>query len=148
MENILWQPCTERLNLTLWLYVVGSSTAHTEEGKNWINSVEAYCVRPLIFNWRILIFQSPSVCWELRGSCLLYLRNVCMTSINLACMNNVGEEIRLEQVWYFISKNHPGLWHTDPLKSSPGSHSLVVSDSGGTTSSCSLLAFPLSISLT
>jgi len=31
--------------------------------------------------------------------------------------------------------------------SSPGSHSLLVSDSVGITSSCSLLAFPLSVSL-
>jgi len=33
------------------------------------------------------------------------------------------------------------------LKSSPGSHFLLVSDSVGTTSSCSLLVFPLSVSL-
>jgi len=32
-------------------------------------------------------------------------------------------------VWYFISKNQPGLRHSDPLKSSPGSHSLLVSNS-------------------
>jgi len=35
----------------------------------------------------------------------------------------------------------------DPLKSSPSSYCLLVSDSVGTTSSCSLLAFPLSVSL-
>ena len=39
----------------------------------------------------------------------------------------------VQQVWYFISKNQPGLWCSDPLKSSPGSHSLLVSDSVGTT---------------
>ena len=47
----------------------------------------------------------------------------------------------MQQVWYFISKIQPGLRRSDPLKSSPGSHSLLVSDSVGTTSSCSLLAF-------
>jgi len=51
------------------------------------------------------------------------------------------------QVWYFMSKNQPGLQCSDPLKNSPGSHSLLVSDSVGITSSCLLLAFPLSISL-
>ena len=49
--------------------------------------------------------------------------------------------------WYFISKNQPGLRCSDPLKSSPSSRCLLVSDSVGTTSSCSLLAFPLSVSL-
>jgi len=53
----------------------------------------------------------------------------------------------LEQVWYIIFKNQPGLQHSDPLKSSPGSHSMVVSDSVGITSSCLLLVFPLSVSL-
>ena len=53
----------------------------------------------------------------------------------------------IKQVWYFISINQPGLRRSDPLKSSLGSHSLLVSDSVGTTSSCSLLAFPLSVSL-
>ena len=52
-----------------------------------------------------------------------------------------------KQVWYFISKNQPGLGCTYPLKSSPGSHSLLLSDSVGITSSCSLLASPLSVSL-
>ena len=52
----------------------------------------------------------------------------------------------MEQVWYFISKNQPGLQHSDSLKSSPGSHSLLECDSVGITSSCLLLAFPLSIS--
>ena len=53
-----------------------------------------------------------------------------------------------QQVWYFISKNQPGLRCYDPLKSSPGSHSLLVSDSVGITSRCSLLAILLSVSLT
>ena len=56
-------------------------------------------------------------------------------------------QYRRKQVWYFISKNQPGLWPSDPFKSSPGSHSLLVSDSVGTTSSCLLLAFPLLVSL-
>jgi len=48
----------------------------------------------------------------------------------------------------FISKNQPGVRHSDPLKSSPGSHSpLFNSDSLGITSSCSLLVSPLSVSL-
>ena len=51
------------------------------------------------------------------------------------------------QVWYFISKNQLGLLCSHPFKSSPGSHSLLVSNSVGTTSSCSLLAFPLLVSL-
>jgi len=46
----------------------------------------------------------------------------------------------------FISKVQPSLWHSDPLKSSPGSRSLLV-NSVGTTSSCSLLAFLPSVSL-
>ena len=46
-----------------------------------------------------------------------------------------------------ICENQPGLQCSDPLKSSPGSHSLLVSDSVGITSSCSLLAFPLSVSV-
>jgi len=33
--------------------------------------------------------------------------------------------------------------HSNPLKSSPGSHSQSVSNSVGITSSCSFLAFPL-----
>jgi len=53
----------------------------------------------------------------------------------------------MAQIWYFISKNQPGLRRSGPLKSSPGSHSLLVSDSVGITSSCSLLAFPLLVSL-
>ena len=53
-----------------------------------------------------------------------------------------------KQVWYFISKLQPRLQHFDPLKSSPGSHSLLGSDSVGITSSCSLLVFPLLVSLT
>ena len=44
-------------------------------------------------------------------------------------------------------KNQPGLQHSDPFKSSPGSNSQLISDSVGTTSICSLLAFPLSVSL-
>jgi len=52
-----------------------------------------------------------------------------------------------QQVWYFTSKNQPGLRHSDPLKSSPSSRCLLVSDSVGTTSSCSLLVFPISVSL-
>ena len=55
---------------------------------------------------------------------------------------------KAKQVWYFISKNQPGFRHSDPLKSSPGGPSLLVSDSVGITSSCSLLVFPLSVSLT
>jgi len=48
----------------------------------------------------------------------------------------------------FISKNQPGIRHSDPLKSSPGSHSrLVNSDSVGITSSCSLLVSLLSASV-
>ena len=61
-------------------------------------------------------------------------------------------EIRMciaeKQVWYFLSKNQLGLRCSNPFKSPPGSHSLLASDSVGTTSSCSLLAFPLSVSLT
>ena len=53
----------------------------------------------------------------------------------------------LEQVWYFRFKSQEGLQHSDPLKSSPGSHSLVVNDFVGIMSSCLLLAFPLSVSL-
>jgi len=37
---------------------------------------------------------------------------------------------------------------SNPLKNSPGSPSQSVSDSVGITSSCLLLAFPLSVSLT
>ena len=37
--------------------------------------------------------------------------------------------------------------HSDPFSGSPGSHSQVVSCSVGITSSCSLLAFPFSVSL-
>jgi len=47
----------------------------------------------------------------------------------------------------FHISNQLGLRCSDPFKSSPGSHSLLVSDSIGTTSSCSVLAFPLSVSL-
>ena len=43
--------------------------------------------------------------------------------------------MKLGQDWYFISKNQPGLRHSHPLKSSPSSHFLLVSDSVGTTSS-------------
>ena len=50
-----------------------------------------------------------------------------------------------EQVQYFISKIQPGLRRSNPLESSPGSHSLLVSNSVRTTSS-SLLVFPLSVS--
>ena len=61
--------------------------------------------------------------------------------------NFLHKIIKLRQVRYFISKNQPGLQSSDPLKSSPGSHSLLVSDSVGIMSSCSLLAFPLSVCL-
>ena len=44
-------------------------------------------------------------------------------------------------------KTSQGLQHSNPLNSSTGSHSLFVSDSVGITSSCSLLAFPLLVSL-
>jgi len=50
-----------------------------------------------------------------------------------------------KQVYYFISKIQPGLQHFDSLKSSPGSHSLLVSDSVGITSSCSLLVIQVYI---
>ena len=46
-----------------------------------------------------------------------------------------------------VSKNQLGLRRSDPLRSSPSSRCLLVSDSVGTTSSCSLLTFPLSVSL-
>ena len=52
-----------------------------------------------------------------------------------------------EQVWYFISKNQPGLWMFWSLKSSPGSHSLFVNHSVDITSSCLLLAFTLLVGL-
>ena len=52
-----------------------------------------------------------------------------------------------QQVWYFVPKRWPGLWCSNPLKSSPVSHTLLVSDSIGIMSSCLLLAFPLSVSL-
>jgi len=39
------------------------------------------------------------------------------------------------------------LQHSGPLESSPGSYSLLVSDSVGIMSSCCLLAFLLSVSL-
>jgi len=71
---------------------------------------------------------------------------VCLANYNYtaAChLNELGY-----QVWYFISKVQRGLRRSDPFKSSSGSHSLLVSDSVGTTSSCSVLAFPLSVSLT
>ena len=45
--------------------------------------------------------------------------------------NFLHKIIKLRQVRYFISKNQPGLQSSDPLKSSPGSHSLLVSDSVG-----------------
>jgi len=45
--------------------------------------------------------------------------------------NFLHKIIKLKQVQYFISKNQPGLQSSDPLKSSPGSHSLLVSDSVG-----------------
>ena len=48
------------------------------------------------------------------------------------------------KIWYFISKSQLGLRCSNPLMSSPGSHSLLVSDSVGITSSCSLLALPFS----
>ena len=47
----------------------------------------------------------------------------------------------------YRSKNQPGLRRSDPLKSSPSCRSLSVSDSVRTTSSCSLLSFPLLVSL-
>ena len=51
-------------------------------------------------------------------------------------------------MWYFISKvNSYAFEDSDPLKSSPGSHSQSVSCSVVITSSCSLLAFLLSVSL-
>jgi len=45
-----------------------------------------------------------------------------------------------------MSKKQPGLRRSDPLKSSPSNRCLLVSDSVGTTNSCSLLTFPLSVS--
>ena len=52
------------------------------------------------------------------------------------------------QVWYFISKIQPDLpEHSNPFKCSPGSHSQKISCSVGITSSCSLLASPLLVSL-
>ena len=53
-----------------------------------------------------------------------------------------------QQVWYFIPKKQLGLQCSNPLKSSPVSHSLLVSDFVGIMSSCLNLAFPLSVSLT
>jgi len=44
-----------------------------------------------------------------------------------------------------MSKNQLGLRRSDPLKSSPGSHSLLVSDSVGTESQVS--TFPLLLSI-
>jgi len=47
-----------------------------------------------------------------------------------------------------MSKNQPGVQRSNPLKSSPGSRSLLVnSNSVGITSSCLLLTSPLSVSL-
>jgi len=55
--------------------------------------------------------------------------------------------VAVVQWWLGNDKTQPGLQRSDPLKSSPGSHSLLVSDSVGIMSSCSLLAFPLSVCL-
>ena len=49
----------------------------------------------------------------------------------------------------FISNNQPGLQRSDPIKSSHGSHSLLVSNSIDiTVYSCFFLTFLLSVSLT
>ena len=59
-------------------------------------------------------------------------------------------EAHVNQVWYFISKNQPGLWtfwSTQEL-SWIRSHSKSVSSSVGIMSSCSHLAFLLLVSVT
>ena len=53
--------------------------------------------------------------------------------------------MNLGQDWHFISKNKPGLWCSHPLKSSPSSHFLLVSNSVGTSL---LPALPFLVSLT
>ena len=70
-------------------------------------------------------------------SCPMWSKHwsLCQTDATLI---SISDE---QQVWYFIAKNQLGLRRCDPLKSSPGSHSLLVSDSIGTMSSCSLLRF-------
>ena len=54
----------------------------------------------------------------------------------------------LKQVRYFISKSSWAFEHSNSVKSPPDNHSQSVSGSVGITISCSLWAFPLSVSLT
>ena len=53
----------------------------------------------------------------------------------------------MNKLWYFIFKTNQTFEHSSPLKSSPGSHWQSVSNSVGTRIICSLLMFPLSVSL-
>ena len=66
-----------------------------------------------------------------------YIVNIITSWLLVYFYDIVLNQISQEQVWYFISKNQPGLRRSDPLKP----------NSVGTRSSCSLLAFPLSMSL-
>ena len=88
-----------------------------------------FCVGPLF--WRKKN-RSDRACRVVHSSqCCMFHASLCT--------------IQSKQV--FISKNQPGLRRSNPLKSSPGSHSLLVSDSVSITSGCLFLAFPLSVSL-
>jgi len=51
----------------------------------------------------------------------------------------------MKQVWYFISKNQPGLWRSDPLRRAK--LCWLATLKAPRVFSCSLLAFPLSVSL-
>ena len=82
--------------------------------------------------------------WEERG--VLWL--VKFSWIRACVKGRLPDHPDQQQVWYFIPKKQPGLQCSNPLKSSPVSHSLLVSDSVGIMSSCLLLTFPLSFSLT
>jgi len=105
-------------------------------------------------NFQVLSLESIAEIHYSHAQVLLGRKHHCLNaepettySVGEIQWNVLREGNKQEQVWYFISKNQPALRCSNPLKSSPGSHSLLVSNSVGITSSCSLLVFPLSVSL-
>jgi len=61
-------------------------------------------------------------------------------------MSSIRQQYNKSDISY-QKRNSCAFEHSNPLKSSSSCHSQSVSGSVGITSSCSLLAFPLSVSL-
>jgi len=96
--------------------------------------------------WRRWSESESCVGGEGRGKWVILL--VKFSWIRACVKGRLPDHPDQQQVWYFIPKKQLGLQCSNPLKSSPVSHSLLVSDFVGIMSSCLNLAFPLLVSLT